>query len=184
MTFWLVSTSQAQGEFPELAPYISMPDYNDRDWSRAKSKQDIKRILRSDDPSAPPEHIDLIAQTIWRFVHKIEQEDIMCLVQKTNHKPSNVYFAEVVGQVEYNYEQSSHLLPVRWFEETGSMLRLWPYRPQLADADIWPQAIGNKKLNLALRNHLPLPGNRFANWVLIILIIFVAVKLTRMLTNH
>ena len=183
MTFWLVDSSASEGEYPDFRPYIAMPDYNDRDWSKVTSKQGIKKQLKAEDEMMPPEHVDFLAQTIWRFVGAIEKEDIICLVDKKEGKAQMVYFAEVVGDVTYSYQLQQHQLPVEWFKEKVSMKRLWAYRVPLGDADKWPIAIGNKKLNLALRNHLPLPGNRFAKWAMLILMLFVVVKLTRMY-NH
>ena len=180
MTFWLVDTSGVTGALPEAELFISMPEYNDRDWSGCRSSNAIKHQLQKEDELLPPESLDRLAQTIWGFVGKIEKEDMMCVVEKQAGKVSRICFAEVVGNVFYDADNQLHKLPVKWFKETASGVRLKPYKASLIDADEWPNTIGDKKLNLAMRNYLPLPGNRFAKWAGILLILFVVVKLTRM----
>lgn len=165
MTFWMIDTASIEGEPPDLKPFISMPEYNQHDWSKVGAERVVKEYLIAHDHEAmPPDHWAVIAQTIWKFVHGIEKEDIVCAVHKKGKKPVKVYFAEVVGAVAYDHEQGRHVIPVQWFEQTGDMLRLRPYIPYLQDAEAWPMEVPDKKMRQALRNFLPLPGNWFVRW--------------------
>lgn len=180
MTFWLVDFGQCRGEHPALEPYIIMPEYNERDWSKIRNKKQIKHHLLIEDELMPPEEQELIAQTIIKFVFNIKKDDFVCAVHQEEGKLQAVYFAKVIDDVFYDAEAKEHHLPLEWYKEKGTKARLWRYRLELIRADSWPRTIGDKKLVGALSSFLPLPGNRFIKWIWIILLILVIAKLGRM----
>lgn len=175
MSFWLVAAKE--GETPDtitLRAWIAKPQFDQNDYSKAKAPKEIKRHLLKLDEDMPPETVAIRTQEIWQFVHGIDVEDIICMVWFKKQKPQGVCFAEVTGRVyaEMIGENSfEHRVPIRWYEEQAGMLRLRPYIVELSKAGYWPTAISNAKFKLALRNHLPLPGNKFVKWTWLILLL-------------
>lgn len=180
MSFWLVSKSQVRGEYPDFEPYIIMPEYNDQDWSAITTKRQIKHRLQLQDEDMPPETMELIVQTLWRFLFHIQKDDIICVVEVEETKLKAVYFANVSADVVYEPRVKEHRLPVTWYKEKAGKARLWKYRLNLLNADAWPRPLDNKKVTSALSSYLPLPGNRFVKWIWLILILFIVAKLSRM----
>lgn len=185
MTFWLTDTSEISIHAGKFSNAITMPKYNEQDYTTARSMLAVKRMLKEQDSEQPPEHLELLAQTIWRFVDGIDKEDIICAVEKDeNEKPTNVYFAQVTNHVQYDDRLGKHVLPVRWFEESASMLRMKPYKHYLANADAWPSVIDDNKFRQALASHLPLPGSRFSKWTWIVILLVAAKILMTLLTEQ
>ena len=179
MTFWLVDTSGVSVHAGKFDKFILMPEYNERDYASAQSMLAVKRMLKEADDTQPPERLELVAQTIWRFVDGMAKDDIICAVEKEGDKPTIVYFAQVTGAVAYDAAMQKHVLPVQWFQESASMMRLKPYSRDLHHVDAWPSVIDDSKFRQALANHLPLPGNRFSKWTWVI-IVLAAVKVISM----
>jgi hypothetical protein len=186
MTFWLVAAGE--GETPDTIkqkPWIAMPDFHQADWSKATTRKNIKQQLLKLDQDTPPETLALQSQMIGRFMLDMHKEDIVCMVWRIGKKTKGVCFAEVVGKpvaMEISEGYFEHHLPIHWFKEEAKMLRLRPYIYELGKADMWPAEIGNAKFRLALRNHLPLPGNKFVRWGWLI-VVLVCIKLF-VLTAH
>jgi hypothetical protein len=186
MTFWLMAA--AEGNTPELIKqkaYILMPCFTMLDWSQTKTRKEIKQQLLTLDEDAPPESLALKSQLIGRFMHEIHTDDVVCIVWKKNNKPKGVCFAKVTGKPFADLQadgQFENRLPIEWYKEEAKMLRLRPYIYELGKADDWPTEISNKKFKQALRNHLPLPGNKFVRWGWLI-VVLVCIKLF-MLAAH
>ena len=114
MTFWMLDADAIDGQPPEFGEFISMPEYNERDWTGANAQRAIKEsLIAHDHDSLPPDHWASIAQTIWQFIHRIEEEDIICAIHKKNGKPAQVYFAEVTGSVMWQHERQRHVVPIK-----------------------------------------------------------------------
>lgn len=175
MTFWLVAAKA--GETPEsivAQGWVEKPGEDAHDYTQAGSSREVKRILLADDDSQPPESLEMQTQSIWQFVHDIGAEDIICMVWFKSGRPQGVCFAEVTGHAYAEPLASGlfeHRVPVRWYKEQAGLLRLRPYMHDLARASLWPAPIHHAGFTLALRNHLPLPGNKFAKWMWLIVLV-------------
>lgn len=184
MTFWLMAAKE--GETPESIKqrsWISKPELDLHDYSKMHLRGHVREQVKAGDEDMPLETVAIKVQRLWKFVHEIEVEDIICMVWKKNGKPAGVCFAEVTGSVyaEPMNEAFEHRVPVQWFQEQAGTLRLRPFLFELGKADEWPSEIKNAKFRLSLRNHLPLPGNKFVKWKwLIFSLIFIKLCLILM----
>lgn len=162
-----------------MLPITDFPKI-DHEW---QVRQEVQR-MHSD---MPPESTHLMAQPIWQFIHQIEPEDTI-LVLDSDHKA--VHCAEVTGITHYVsdniLQDGGYQLPVQWYPDSLPMAKFMKYPAVIHHTDPWLVRIDDNALKQLLLALLPVKRKFFARmrWLIVVLFIMnVSIMLYRQFSS-
>jgi predicted Mrr-cat superfamily restriction endonuclease len=172
MAVWILHVTESRVSADE--PLLHLPFDDVPDLSQAHSLQDVRRALAKLTPGTPPETLARQAERYWNYIFVLHAEDIIAIPLPSQNC---VAYAEATGPITYDTEKKRYTVPVRWFAKRTPMAKFrLSARARMFEPDGRVLiALKDAQEKNAIRNQLPLKGNRFARWKWIIVMV-IAIK--------
>jgi hypothetical protein len=171
MTIWLLFTDTPPPEGKQEA-LLKLPFYTDQDFTSATNPGQVRQKLKAANPDKAPEALDRESERIWKYIHRLQPEDILVIPSKERQEAA---FAEVRGFAVYAPDaerDSSYRIPAAWFDRRVPFQRFGRRRKDLEDDTVKLREIGDARLRSTIRGWLRLKASWAMRWAWILAVFF------------
>lgn len=129
------------------------------DVTGVNSPGELRQRLKSLHPESAPEAIAGMTERLWACAHAVHAEDIIAFPVPSM---GEVCFAQALSRVKY--EDGRYMLPVKWFANRARIAQFRHNRDIFENHGVILREVTSPQMKIAIRDRLPLPGNRFRSW--------------------
>jgi predicted Mrr-cat superfamily restriction endonuclease len=163
MSVWIIRQNLSADEESRILeqPYILLPFEGVPDLSTVSNPYQLRTILKTLHPDAPPETITREESRIWEQFTHIQADDTVVVPLPYRRQ---VAIAQITGRYEYAVGEGGrdeHKVPVTW---NAKLLDQSVFAPNLLANAGKMSEVTDRDARIKIRDQMPHSYNRFAKW--------------------